>query len=124
MSAGEFQLSRYAAVYGDGTNIHPIQVQPETLSLTIETENNDPPEGGATSPISARVSGGRRQLGLNAHLVRIKFTDTPPTGYKQDGVIALPLLSAAIRTAAVRGAEGAYLGQSIEVVGNSPETVR
>ena len=124
MSEGAFEISRYAAKYGAGTAIHPIQVQPETLSLTIETENNDPPAGGVTSPISARVSGGRRQLGLNAELVRIKFRDTPPAGYKDDGVIALPLLDTPIRAAAVRGAEGAYLGQSIIVVGVSSETVR
>lgn len=124
MSAGSFVLSRYAAVYGDGSNIHPIQIQPETLALTIETVANDPPAGGATSPISARVSGGRRTAGLNAELVRIKFTGTRPPGYKEDGTITLPLLEEDIRVAAVRGAEGSYLGSSIVVVGRSAETVR
>lgn len=123
MSSGVFEVSKYEAKYGAGTEIHPIQVQPETKSLTIDGTLNAPPSGTVTSPISARVSGGRNQIGLNAELVRLRF-DTPPDGYKPDGVITLPLLSSAIRAKALRGAAGNYLGTAVTVLGVSSETVR
>lgn len=125
MSAGRFELSKYQARYGAGTAIHPIQVQPETLLLTIASAANDEPAGEITSPISARVSGGRREVGLNAELVRFTFDEgEEPAGYKADGVLTLPLLSTAIRVVAIRGATGTYLGAPITVVGRSAETVR
>lgn len=123
MSAGAFVVTRYQAVYS-AAQIHPIKVQPETLALTIEGVANNPPVGAATSPISASVSGGKRQLGLNAAKVSIRFVDAPPSGYLANSTIRLPLLNAAIRAAAVRSAPGEYLGVEIVVVSNfSPEVV-
>lgn len=124
MSAGGFQIALYQAQYGDGTAVHRIQIQPETLGLTIAGQANTAPAGPPTSPISARVSGGRKQIGLNANLVRIKFTEAVPPGYLEDGIITLPLLNDAIRGVAFRGAVGTYLALDIEVVGTTPETVR
>lgn len=125
MSSGAFTIAKYQAVYGAGTAVHPIQVQPETLNLTIGAVANEEAAGAITSPISARVSGGRRQVGLNADLVRIAFDDDDvPEGYLQGGTIVLPLLTPAIRAVAVRGAVGLYLGAAILVVGRSAETVR
>lgn len=124
MSAGKFNISKYAADYGAGTAIHPIQVQPETELLIIDDAPNTPPTEDATSPISARSSGGRRQIGLNAAMVRVTFGESPPTGYKPDGVIALPLLNKAIRVKAIRGAIGTYLSEAVVVVGYSAEVVR
>lgn len=124
MSAGAFLISKYQAKYGDGTNIHPIQLQPETLALTIDAVANAAPAGAINRTGSARVSGGRRQIGINAELVRIKFSGATPDGYKADGVITLPLLAPAIRAKAIRGAVGTYLTLPIIVVGTSSETTR
>lgn len=124
MSAGLFSRSKYQAVYGTGNNIHPIQVQPETLALTIDGVANAAPTGALNQSVSASVSRGRRAVGLNANLVRIKFSGAVPDGYKTDGVISLPMLAPAIRVKAIRGAAGTYLTLPIEVVGVSAETVR
>ena len=124
MSAGAFVDSLYQARYGTGTAVHGIQVQPETLALTIAGSANTAPAGPPTSPISAKVSGGRNSIGLQAELVRLKFTDVVPPGYKVDGIITLPLLNAAIRAVAFRNADGQYLGLDVQVVGITPEKVR
>jgi len=128
MSAGAFALRGYQATYGTGTNIHPIRVQPETeaLSVTIggvATLNAGEPADDITNPISAVVSRGRRSIGLNARLIRIRFNGVPPTGYQGGTVISLPALNSAL-LAAPRGATGTYLGVGIEVVGVTPEAVR
>lgn len=123
MSSGAFVIETYQARYGGGAITHPIQVQPETVTLVIAGTPNLGASGDPVSPISARVSGGRNQIGLNAELVRLKFVDTPE-GYKPDGVITLPLLASAIRVKATRGATGTYQGVGIVVLGVSPETVR
>lgn len=124
MSSGSFVVTKYAAAYGSGTNIHPIRVQPETLALSITIGGsavaNTAPAGALTSPISARVSSGKRTLGLNAFTVGIKFSGPTPTGYSANQRINLPCLNSAIR-AATKGATGTYLGASIVVVGTSPE---
>lgn len=124
MSSGSFVVSKYAAAYGSGTNIHPIRVQPETLLLSLLVGGvataNAAPSGGVTSPISARVSSGKRTLGLNAFTIGIKFTGTPPTGYAANQRINLPALNPTIRGVA-KGATGTYLSASVIVVGTSPE---
>lgn len=123
MSAGAFVVSRYQAAY-NAAQIHPIKVQPETLALVINAVTNDPPVAAATSPISASVSSGKRQLGLTAAKVSIRFSAAPPAGYLANSTIRLPLLNTAIRAAAVRSATGTYLGVAIIVVSNfSPEVV-
>lgn len=125
MSAGKFITSKYQAVYGAGTAIHPIKVQPETVSLEINSVANDPPAGTVTSPISARVSGGRRLLGLNANLVRLQWASADvPTGYDPVGTITVPLLAPAVRAVAIAGSTATYLGKDCTVVGTSAETVR
>lgn len=124
MSAGEFLNTRYVAEY-NSAQIHPIKVQPETTELSIDSTDNTPTTSAITSPISAMVSGGKRELGLHASMVSFKFTGTIPSDYKAGSIIRLPLLNAAIRAKAVKGATGAYIGGTIEVVSNySPEIVR
>lgn len=120
MSAGGFARSRYAA---DSDDIHPIRVQPETLSLTVGGVANAAPAGAVTSPISAKVSKGNRGVGLKPRTVTIVFTGTAPTGYKADSPITLPLLTEAAYDAASKGATGSYLGGAIEVISKSPERV-
>jgi hypothetical protein len=124
MSAGAFVISKYEASSDSGSGIYPIRVQPETLALSIATVDNDPPAGAVNQRVSARVSGGRRQIGMNAALVRIKFTGTPPTGYLASSTLTLPLLTPEIRSVAAYGATGTYLGVAIQVIGTTSEKVR
>ena len=126
MSAGNFELAVYQPSY-DTTARHPIRVQPETLLLTITTPGgaeDNVSQGTVTSnPISARVSGGRRELGLNARKVIVQFTGTPPTGYQAGGRISLPWLSATTFSQLAKAQVGSYLNAPVVVVGLTPEAV-
>ena len=125
MSAG----SPINTVYESGSGLFfPIRVQPETLSLTLNSVANTAPANtpGAGLP-SAKGSGGRRSIGVNARLVRFRFTDTSPTGYKPGGTISLPVLQAAVYAAYGKSQTGTYTlngtAYTVEYVGKTPETV-
>lgn len=127
MSAGPFVISSYEATY-DPTNIHPIRVQPETLTLTVTNAqgnavDNAPPTAPVNIPISAKVSGGRRELGLMARKVTIQFTGTPPTGYQPGGRISLPWLDADTFPSLAKGQVVGYLNSVGVVTGLTPEAV-
>jgi len=123
MSAGAFVRSRYQASY-TGTPIHPIRVQPESIAASIGGVVNNPPAAAAANPISARVSGGKRTLGLTARKVIIAApTASPPTGYLPGGKTVIPALTEAFYNAAIKGATCTYLGASFTVVARSVEYV-
>lgn len=128
MSQGSFIRSLYQATY-NAANVHPIKVQGETLALSIDlpggAQDNVPPAAvtAANNPISARVSGGRRSLGLTARKIAVRFTGTPPTGYLAGQVLTLPMINPNFASVG-SGATGTYLGVAVEVVGTSPESVR
>lgn len=122
MSAGLFIASRYEASYGDGLQIHPIRVQPETEAAAIGATTNAPPAGTPTSPISAQVSGSRRRLGLFARMVRLEIDGAPPATYAAFSRVAIPALNEAFYNAAsVRGTEVAYLGTTWLTAGVTAE---
>lgn len=122
MSAGAFLRSRYST---DGGEVAAIRVQPETLALEIDGGTNAAPSGAITIPGSASVGRGKRSNGINARLVRIVFSGTPPTGYKPDSPIALPWVNGVGSFGAINvGDTGTYLGAPIIVIGKTPEYVR
>jgi len=101
MSNGQFTRTRYSADYGAGTAIHPIRVQPETITLTIATNANDAPTGNVTNPISAVVSRGKRSRGLRPRLIALRTPATnPPTGMFPGGITIVPALNKTIFAAA------------------------
>lgn len=118
MSAGQFVISSYGASY-DLAQIHPIRIQPETLAAQ-PTAPADPP----TSPISARVSGSKRTLGLIARKVVLRddLAD-PPEGYQPSGRLTIPILSDADFANITKGQTLTYLGVDMVVVGKIPEYV-
>lgn len=126
MSAGAFTRANYQASYNPAA-IHPIRVQPETLALSVtvggSTVTNTGSASALTTPTSVRVGGGRRRRGVNARLIRIQFSGTPPTGYKAGSTITLPAINPAL-LAAPNGATGTYLGAAIVVIGTTPESSR
>lgn len=94
MSAGAFLKSKYAASYDAGSQIHPIRVQPETTTCTVNGVQNTAPVGAITNPISALVSRGRRSRGLIVRTVTLVApTDGQPTGYKAGGLTTIPCLT-------------------------------
>ena len=123
MSAGAFVLTKYAASYGAGTSIHPIKIQPETLTLTLGTGTpvaNAAPTGAQNNQISARVSGGKRTLGLIPRKVTVRFTGAVPAGYAPNSKTTIPWLTP-FTAAITKGATGTYLGNAVIVVATSPE---
>lgn len=124
MSAGAFTNSKYSASYGDGSNIHPIRVQPETIEATGNAEDNDPPAGDISNPISVLSSKSRRSPGIHPRYVRIRLTGAAPTGYSENSVLRLVCLNQAFYEAiAAKGTAVTYLGTTWEVIGFSPEFV-
>ena len=124
MSAG----SPINTSYESNNALFPITIQPETLTLTLKSVANTAPANpvGAGLP-SASVSKGRRSNGVNARLVRFRFTGTVPPGYKTLGVISLPVLQASVFNGFGKGQTGTYTlngtEYTIEYVGKTPETV-
>lgn len=122
MSAGGFVRSRYES---DAGSVHPIRVQPETLTMTLGGATNSVPAGALTSGISARVTGGKRQLGLTARKVTIQFVaGDVPEGYLAGSSYTLPWLNPATFGGLGAGATGIYLGSAIELVGKSAESIK
>lgn len=124
MSAGAFVNSRYTASYL-ATNIHPIRVQPETISaVTVGATPvaNTAPTGAVNNPISAVTSLGRRSRGLNPRQVRLRLaTGTPPGGYITGSVTLIPALTEAFFNACTTGTSVTYLTATWTVVGRLSE---
>lgn len=120
MSSGTFSRARYELDNGDITN---IRIQPETLALVVDGQTNTAPTDAVTRPGSAKVSGGRRSVGVNARLVRIRFT-AAKDGYAEGDIIALPWLQFESFTQLDLYSTGTYLGTAIELVGKTAESVR
>jgi len=124
MSAGVFTNTLYRASYGDGTAVHPIRVQPETIAAAIGATTNAAPTTAQTNPIQARVSGSKRSIGLIARSVTLQAPATgQPTGYKALGVTRIPALTQAFYDAATKGVTCTYLGVAFTVVSRSLERV-
>ena len=123
MSQGSFQIVNYGS--DKLSTVHPIRIQPETLTLTIGGTTNAAPPGSAILP-SAQVSQGKRKKGLNARTVTFKFAPgSQPTGYKPESPITLPWLQDnAAFSGAFAGQTGSYQGEDIVVVGTANETAR
>jgi len=124
MSAGAFVISKYSASYGNADQIHPIRVQPETITASIGGTANSAPTGAVNNPIQARVSGGNRKIGLHARYVTLRFPATgQPATYAPGGTTRIPALQEPFYNAAVKGATCTYLSVACTVVSRSRERV-
>lgn len=123
MSAGNFITAKYDSDYGDGSNIHPIRVQPETLLATCGAEDNDEPGGAITNPIFCSAVGSKRGNAFVARRVRLKYKSgtLPAGGYTAQSRTQIPALNRPFYEACTKGAEVTYLGATWSVVGRSGE---
>lgn len=126
MSAGAF----VAGIYVTDQNIPVnISVQPETKSLILNTVAN----ADGTGPLqpnlpSAKVSGTRRSIGINARKVRVRFTGAVPPGYLgTTGIITLPVLTKTAWDSYAKQQTGTYTlegtAYDVEFVGKTPESI-
>jgi hypothetical protein len=123
MSAGDFSSD---AKYEDNAGlIYRIRVQPETLALTDGTTANASPAGAITEKVRARARLGRREYGVRARYVTVRFTGTLPDGYSGED-LNVPVMTQAAFNAytATVGVTGTYLGAPIEFIGGENEKIR
>jgi hypothetical protein len=122
MSAGEFVQTGYEC---EGTGqVHPIRINGETLTLSVNTVNNTAPTQAPDTPVSARVAGGRRGIGVFARTVTIRFDlAATPSGYKKGGTITLPWLQSSTFNNIAKGQSVQYLGNAGKVVSKRTEKV-
>lgn len=124
MSAGELSKTTYE----DGKGIfHPVRVQPETFTLTLNGVANDAPTGPATVNIPGlKLSKGKREAGVVARRVRFKITDpNPPADYQVNSILSLPVLTPNAFAAYDKNQVGTYTlngtPYSVAYVGKTPE---
>ena len=121
MSSGVFTRSIYEADNGD---FHPIRVQDTTISLAFGSTTNAAGDGPIDNPVSAKVSNGNRAFGVKPRSVTITFESAPPSGYKSNAYIRVPILTPDVYNAINTGDTCTYLGSTGTVAGKNPERVR
>lgn len=117
MSAGPYVAARYTT---DKGNIARIQIQPETQAFSLQGATA---AGEINQEASVIVNGTRRQTGVIARSVRVRFTAAAPDGYDPNGVLRIPILTQAAWAAIDKDDTGTYLGSAIVVLGKTPEYV-
>lgn len=121
MSSGAFVNSFYES--NELGTVHPIRVQPETVSLTLGGQANTAPAGAGAIGPSAQVSRGKRALGINARTVTVRLT-AALAGYLAGSTISIPWLDPGTFAGITpKVTTGTYLGTACIVTGKSPEKV-
>lgn len=127
MSAGKFIKSTYEA---DNGVTHPIKIQPETVTASLGGAPNVIPAKGTglnNSKISAKVSKGKREIGLGPRMVAISFPDvvgSTPETYEVGTTLYIPVLTKALWDALSEGDEATYLNKSGTIAATLPESVK
>lgn len=116
MSAGRFSRSFYES---DANDIFPCRVQPETI-----TAFNPAATGPANQPVSAKMRGGRRAIGMNARYVSLEWAAAPPAGYDDRSSIRVPILTPTAYNVLSLNDTVTYLGANATVIGLNPERRR
>jgi len=119
MSAGVFTRTKYQS---DTNGIYRVLVQPETLLMEIDGVANAAPLGDVDQFVSAKVTKGKRGIGMGCRAVAVRFTGTVPTGYKTGGIILVPVLTSALFNSILPTSDITYLTLPAEVVYIRPES--
>jgi hypothetical protein len=120
MAIGPYTLTKYSCNNGD---IRAISVQPETLTLTLNSVANAAPTGTVDTKGRAKVSGSRRSYGAHARKVTIRLTAAGPSG-EVGSIISLPWLSFGTFEALPESATGTYNTSACILVGTTPEKIK
>jgi hypothetical protein len=130
MSSGSFVTALYEAEY-DTSVLHPVRVQPETISAVtrstaVDNFSAEASPGLKVSPISAFASGGRRGIGLFCRRIVLILPSggSPPSGYSPSVPLVIPVLNGTFWADTPRGAEVEYLGVVYVVRSRQREVVR
>jgi hypothetical protein len=121
MSSGAFDNSKYESNSGV---IYFAKVQPETLAATIGGTANAEPAGSVTGEPSAKMSGGRREIGVIARRVSVAWDDGgAPAGYEDGSSVSIPIMTPTLFDSISRGDAVSYNGGSGTVSGKTPEVI-
>lgn len=127
MSAGAFLRN---AIYQSDAGLNfPVRIQPETITFELDAITNAIPTGSAGVGLpSARVSGTRKEIGVNCRKVRFRFTGAVPDGYLgTSGVLSLPVLDRTVWAQYSKNQTGNYTiggtAYPVEYVGKTGEAV-
>lgn len=123
MSTGAFVESSYAN--GLNGDIHPIRIQPETLTLNIGGTANAAPAGAINSELRAFSSSRRRRGAVNARKVGLLITAGGVNEYEVGSTLYVPVLQPETLAAYLlpAGQTGTYNGATVRVIGSSAERV-
>jgi predicted GTPase len=128
MSAGKFVKSSYEE---DNGTIHPIKVQPETISASLGGAPNTVPSatgaGVVKSKISAKVSKTNKEIGLRPRMVAITYPPvdgSQPDGYDVGATLRIPVLNKETWDALSEGDPATYLGKSGTISSTIPESIK
>jgi hypothetical protein len=121
MSTGAFVASKYTDSLNG--NIHPIRVQPETLTLTIGGQANAAPAGAINSALRAFSSSRRRRGAVCARKVGLVVTAGGDNEYEVGSILYVPVLQPTTLATYLDPPDqtGTYNGASVRVVGSSGE---
>lgn len=117
MSAGPYVAAKYQT---DAGNICNIRIQPETQAFSLQ---GTIPAGAVNQEASAIASGGRRNFGVKARSVRVRFTAAAPDGYDPNAILRVPIITPTAWASIKKGDPGTYLGAAVRVLGKTPEYV-
>lgn len=123
MSAGGF----VGAIYESNilAETMPALVQPETLGLVLGGVANASAGDTVTLPLRVSMSRNRNSLGVKARTVALRWTAAPPTGYKADSTVRVPIMNPELFDAINPNiSTGTYLGAAVICVGKTPEFVK
>lgn len=115
--AGRFATAKYETNEGA---IHPIRVQPETI-----TADNPEPPGGVSESLYVRVSGSKRAYGIKARYITLSRKIGTDSDYSGATVYArIPVLLASAWIAYVPGSTVTYQGVDWTVASKTVESLR
>ncbi len=115
--AGRYKKAKYET---DDGNIHPIRVQPETV-----TTENPEPTGGITNDPYVRVSGSKRAYGIKARHATYALQIGDDAPYNGGSVYArVPYLLASALIALNIGSTITYQGKAWTVISKTNESNR
>lgn len=128
MSAGKFVKSSYEE---DNGTIHPIKVQPETLTTSLGGAPNVVPstagDNVVRSKISAKVSKTNKEIGLRPRMVAITFPPVDgaqPDGYAVGATVKIPVLDKDTWDGLSEGDSATYLTKAGRISSTIPENIR
>lgn len=124
MSTGSFVDSIYQS-NRPTDNLHPIRVQPETLTLTLGGQANTAPAGPTDSELRAFSASRKRKGAVNARKVGIEVTAAGPNDYLVGSQLYVPWLDPDTFYDIILGdnVTGTYNGATVKVIGSSEEKI-